>query len=103
MKIFAKSFEERFLFEKRQHPKTFIISGYYQVDFSRRIRRERSFAGPGGDGFIVGMSASCPICRGMRLAGRMASPVERVGRTPGIEPTMFGRLPLSGLMGLSSA
>ncbi|PYD74790.1 hypothetical protein CFR71_12860 [Novacetimonas pomaceti] len=43
VKLFSKSFEERRLFEKRQHPKTFIIQ-------ERDVGRGRVFSKRGANG-----------------------------------------------------
>ncbi len=40
MKLFPKSFERRCLFEKRQHPKTFLVF-YQRLIFKQSLKRER--------------------------------------------------------------
>ncbi|PYD79625.1 hypothetical protein CFR77_05915 [Komagataeibacter sucrofermentans] len=45
VKLFSKSFQERRLFEKRQHPKTFIIQEFFRIGFSCS-HEKRSLAAP---------------------------------------------------------
>ncbi|NVN36531.1 hypothetical protein [Komagataeibacter swingsii] len=41
MKLFSKSFEERRLFEKRRHPKTFVFHQWIIAHEKRATRRGR--------------------------------------------------------------